>query len=793
MDSGAADPVTPLSRAPSSPGARSQPDNLVASPSCRSIVGNSDAEAQFEPSGIETVHAANQMVSPTPVDYPVIMVVYPFHLAPPANSTPLQANEQDVSISSLAYFSNSKLIALSRRIGTTQVADLLAKIEAAVKSTTRSPVGVSPYPNDLEKEARSVSLSQQSRLDYIQSYFDQVHPLYPFLDRASFENRARSSRVGDIRSVDPAWCALYHAVLGLGSLYHECGSFNAFSGTAWDIFRVSLALFPRIVFGQTNLVTVQAMAAMAIFSVTYAALPIEGVLISEAARIVSHFQMTKAEACRSSIIPSHDISCPIPQTNLPFLSGFNWLQCKAKHAQMASDIYQRLFSVKARSSSQALRQREASRSLEELETWRLSVPESFRPGLRLRSHRLGQPQAVYLAVQIHFSYYNVRIALARVCLLAWVQDSEEQTRYKLLLTESARSIIDLVHFIDLEPFVLPWVQYNMPQAALFVLFDFIIEYPCHEETRKNLSYMQIATAYFMRLQYITGNMVFGTILTQFLQIATKFMEGTCISSITQPEVSANPRGSELWQSRDSGIGTIGFEESLGFQFPIHNGFEFQDMDFWLTESGVLSFLESSGDFGLPNPESEGPLGYKSVEMALSDFKSSPLVLVTLQSVVLAATSNLLAQMLMAYRLNKPISVDWMPVSQFIMWTAVSTPPNYLWQDYLENKFPGYDSRKKDVLKRHGKAANDKLNVPNTLVKTILDQTIGAVVNTFLLCAFINFTKSAVVPSVSSGYKFDYMRIDWLFILNKTHEDFYPLLVAGWKLWPAYHGDENMSY
>ncbi|WKT51481.1 FAD/NAD(P)-binding domain superfamily [Fusarium oxysporum f. sp. vasinfectum] len=618
------------------PGARFLPDNLAASPSCRSIVGNSDAEAQFEPSGIETVHAANQMVSPTPVDYPVIMVVYPFHLAPPANSTPLQANEQDVSISSLAYFSNSKLIALSRRIGTTQVADLLAKIEAAVKSTTRSPVGVSPYPNDLEKEARSVSLSQQSRLDYIQSYFDQVHPLYPFLDRASFENRARSSRVGDIRSVDPAWCALYHAVLGLGSLYHECGSFNAFSGTAWDIFRVSLALFPRIVFGQTNLVTVQAMAAMAIFSVTYAALPIEGVLISEAARIVSHFQMTKAEACktnqefqrtfwviysleseyclntgRSSIIPSHDISCPIPQTNLPFLSGFNWLQCKAKHAQMASDIYQRLFSVKARSSSQALRQREASRCLEELETWRLSVPESFRPGLRLRSHRLGQPQAVYLAVQIHFSYYNVRIALARVCLLAWVQDSEEQTRYKLLLTESARSIIDLVHFIDLEPFVLPWVQYNMPQAALFVLFDFIIEYPCHEETRKNLSYMQIATAYFMRLQYITGNMVFGTILTQFLQIATKFMEGTCISSITQPEVSANPRGSELWQSRDSGIGTIGFEESLGFQglqFPIHNGFEFQDMDFWLTESGVLSFLESSGDFGLPNPESEGPLG-----------------------------------------------------------------------------------------------------------------------------------------------------------------------------------------
>ncbi|KAK2124463.1 hypothetical protein NOF04DRAFT_1348252 [Fusarium oxysporum II5] len=766
MNPDAADPATPLSRAPSSRGARSQPDNLMASPSCKSIFGNSDAEAQFEPSGTETMHAANQIVSPTPVDYPVIM-----------------ANEQDVSISSLAYFSNSKLTALSRRIGNTQVTDLLAKIEAAVKSTTRSPVGAIPYPNDLEKETRSVSLSQQSRLDYLESYFDQVHPLYPFLDRASFENRARSSRVGDILSTDPAWCALHHAVLALGSLYHECGSFNAFAGTAWDIFRISLALLPRLVFGQRNLLTVQAL-----FGTTYAALPIEGILITEAARIVSYFQMNKAEACKANsefqrtTIPNHDISCPIPKTSLPFLSGFDWLQCKSRHALMASDIYQRLFSVKARSLSPELRQLEANRCLEELEAWRLSVPETFRPGIRFRSYQLGQPQAVYVAVQIHFSFYNIRIALARVCILAWIQDLEEQMRYKLLLTESARSIIDLIHLIDLEPFVLPWVQYNMPQAALFVLFDFIIEHPCHDETRKDLSYMQIATSYFMRLQYATGNKAFGTIPTQFLQIATSFVEDTYPSSIIQPGASANPQESELWQSRDSGIGTSDIKESLGFQFPIQNGFEFQDMDFWLTESGVLSFLESDGDFD-----------YKSVKMARSDFKGSPLVSVTLQSVVLAATSNLLAQVLMAYRLDKPISVDWMPVSQFIVWTAVSTPPNYLWQDYLENKFPGYDTRKKDVSKRHGKAADDKLNVPNTLAKTILDQTIGAVVNTFLLCVFINLMKSAVVPSVSSGYKFDYTRIDWLFILNKAHEDFYPLLVAGWKLWPAYHDNENILY
>jgi hypothetical protein len=114
----------------------------------------------------------------------------------------------------------------------------------------------------------------------------------------------------------------------------------------------------------------------------------------------------------------------------------------------------------------------------------------------------------------------------------------------------------------------------------------------------------------------------------------------------------------------------------------------------------------------------------------------------------------------------------------------SAPLTRYRQDYLEKKFPGYDSRQKDGSGKHGEAANDTLNVFNTLVKTILDQTVGAVVNTFLLCAFINFMKSVVVGSVSSGWEINYARVDWLFILNKAQEDFYPLLVAGWKLWPA---------
>jgi hypothetical protein len=123
---------------------------------------------------------------------------------------------------------------------------------------------------------------------------------------------------------------------------------------------------------------------------------------------------------------------------------------------MISRIYERLFSVRARSLPKETRQIEATRAFEELENWKSSAPEDVRPGLPIRSHRLGKPQTVALAVQIHFYYHNVRIALSRISIIALALNDEERMRYKLTLTESARAVIDLVHLIHLEPFIVSW-------------------------------------------------------------------------------------------------------------------------------------------------------------------------------------------------------------------------------------------------------------------------------------------------------------------------------------------------
>ncbi|KAF3350173.1 Spore wall maturation protein DIT1 [Verticillium dahliae VDG2] len=140
----------------------------------------------------------------------------------------------------------------------------------------------------------------------------------------------------------------------------------------------------------------------------------------------------------------------------------------------------------------------------------------------------------------------------------------------------------------------------------------------------------------------------------------------------------------------------------------------------------------------------------------------PIVSVTLQGVVLSATSNLLAQALTSFRDDKPFIVDWVPVVQFIIWTIVNTPPNYLWyvmiaaqcwcsshyaffappltnisrQDFLESTFPAYHAAPTTAAVEKAARSDD----------AALDQAAA---------------RSAL-----------------------ARREFVPIITAGWRLWPA---------
>ncbi|KAL7913511.1 hypothetical protein GGI35DRAFT_212071 [Trichoderma velutinum] len=181
---------------------------------------------------------------------------------------------------------------------------------------------------------------------------------------------------------------------------------------------------------------------------------------------------------------------------------------------------------------------------------------------------------------------------------------------------------------------------------------------------------------------------------------------------------------------------------------------------------------------------------------------SPIIQATLQSSLLAALSNILAQAITAYRNNEAVTIDWVPVFQYVLFAVVSTPPNFLWQDFLESTFPAHPkqpSKQPSDSKKSPSSSQPpapKLSLVNTILKFLLDQTIGAALNTLLFSTFTHSLRQAMVhapritslPSAakywSSAGAVDFNRVDFGVVWAAAKAEFWALMFAAAKLWPA---------
>jgi hypothetical protein len=133
-------------------------------------------------------------------------------------------------------------------------------------------------------------------------------------------------------------------------------------------------------------------------------------------------------------------------------------------------------------------------------------------------------------------------------------------------------------------------------------------------------------------------------------------------------------------------------------------------------------------------------------------------------------------------MQQQFTIDWVPVIQFVVFTIISCPPNFLWQSYLESTFPAThlvpstaavkaagssDERELDREQKLNKILEPKLSITNTVIKFSLDQTFGASINTFLFSLVFAGFKGASLEQA----------------LQIARQDFWGLMSAGWTLWP----------
>ncbi|KAJ5967677.1 fungal-specific transcription factor domain-containing protein [Penicillium viridicatum] len=429
------------------------------------------------------------------------------------------------------------------------------------------------HPSDIEQ----VSIDKIKL--YTDSYFNQLHPTYPFLDRQAFEDKVFGPNLSEDLCANSAFSALYHTVLALGCQYHEGGAFDPGNGKAWKLFQVSLGLVSDILMPQGTLMSLQALIAMSIFTMTTCCLQIDEVLLMEATRMVQGLGYHRAQATgdqrhkntcyrtfwvlyymekqtsflgnKSSMISDLDIGCPIPDVPESVFGEYNWFLSAIKFGRILSQAYACVFSVSAAFQTTGAHHIAIDEIEARLEKWRTEVPVGFRPGMPLLDRNclssfFPQPSFKMIVLHTNFSYYALTIALSRLNVSVSRQpQSLRQEKSKRLLMYTARAIVEGSKIVDIAAHTPNFILSVLPLAALFILFDFVVHNPTHPETRNNLALLDVAAGHFSLLDYKSGGFLPGSILTEFAHIARQFVKDYDINQLRPPQQEPTEMGSSI--------------------------------------------------------------------------------------------------------------------------------------------------------------------------------------------------------------------------------------------------------
>ncbi|PCG88958.1 Transcription factor [Penicillium occitanis (nom. inval.)] len=419
--------------------------------------------------------------------------------------------QHNISSNGLAFFTEGKINLLEERLGNKRVTEVLGKLEAI--SASRRNVSLenlftAPLCN--VDEFLSQQCPAERRALYIRTFFEDVHSIWPYLPRDAFEDAATAPNLGSRLESDYAWAATFYAVLSLGVLHEQGGSFAPLQGPAWLIFQRAMKLFPFLLIARKTVAVAQALTTMALFALNYSSWSLEELLVTEAARICVALHMNKISQpdedadvysrvfwtvyCleKEYCFQSSSSTLTLEQTSsLDFgtLIAFCQLQSRA---------YKRLFSVSALSNPREVICVQIDSLRNDLEAWKLSTPLGCRPGLPLPIARLD-------------IYLNCNTDVVRAA------------QSKTTLMEAARSIVEVVQLLPMEPSTPMNMLALAPVIATFILFELIVFNPYHPGTPRNQAFLQIMAGYWVRLEVVSDGQVDGQLLAEFARISQEFL------------------------------------------------------------------------------------------------------------------------------------------------------------------------------------------------------------------------------------------------------------------------------
>ncbi|TGO17552.1 hypothetical protein BTUL_0016g00150 [Botrytis tulipae] len=147
---------------------------------------------------------------------------------------------------------------------------------------------------------------------------------------------------------------------------------------------------------------------------------------------------------------------------------------------------------------------------------------------------------------------------------------------------------------------------------------------------------------------------------------------------------------------------------------------------------------------------------------------SAVVNTTVQSCVLSGISNIIAQFIAAYQSNTQFTINWTPVLHFVLYGALSAPPNFYLQSLLESFLPSKkQTSPQNVSEKKPAQSKPTLSITNTILKVFIDQTLLAILNVMLFLITFSLFRGATLPQA----------------IQSAESEYWGMMKAGWKLWP----------
>ncbi|OIW26279.1 hypothetical protein CONLIGDRAFT_468147 [Coniochaeta ligniaria NRRL 30616] len=402
--------------------------------------------------------------------------------------------EDYITSSNLAIFSDSRIRLLSHRLGHNKVRDLVERVAASldVKHHSRNDLIDNPPTNIIIEAFKLAGQPNQNESQLadtcIKAYFENVHPQFPFLDRAKFEKRAADPGLSEYLNSNRPFSALYHAVLALGCQYLYDKTLDPVTVDSWRFA-----------------------SCYRTFWVVY---------------------MIERQTCflngRSPSLADYDIGCPIPPTPESHIEGMDWFVTMLRLSRLCSKAYEMLFSTSSTMNSPQQYMTAIARIRADVRKWEALMPAQYRPG-RKSCYPMPASAAVHMLLKLDYMYYWLAMALCRLELhvgpTAGAGEANLGESTKELMA-AARNAIQLTKDIDMRPYIATWVRGTVPLAAMFILFDLVVHNPAHPETELNLSLLDMAAGYFGRFDYATNGAIPAAMLSGFAHIANQFVKET---------------------------------------------------------------------------------------------------------------------------------------------------------------------------------------------------------------------------------------------------------------------------